>query len=55
MPYVSESITYDTMTIKNTAALAGVAQWIERRPANQKVASLIPSEGTCLGCEPGPQ
>ena len=36
-------------------ALAGVAQWIECWLANQKVASLIPSQGTCLGCGPGPQ
>ena len=36
-------------------ALAGVAQWIESRPANQRVTSLIPSQGTCLGCRPGPQ
>ena len=25
----------------------------ERWPANQRVASLIPSQGTCLGCGPG--
>ena len=31
------------------AVLAGVAQWIERRPVNQGVAGLIPSQGTCLG------
>ena len=36
-------------------ALAGVAQWIECGPANQRVASSIPSEGTCLGCRPGPR
>ena len=36
-------------------ALAGVAQWIERWPANQRVTSLIPSQGTSLGCGPGPQ
>ena len=36
-------------------ALAGVAQWIEFRPADQRVAGLIPSQGTCLGCRPGPQ
>ena len=36
-------------------ALAGVAQWIEHGPENQRVASLIPSQGTCLGCRPGPQ
>ena len=40
---------------KNLMALAGVAQWIERRPANQRVAGLIPSQGTCLGCGTGPQ
>ena len=34
-------------------ALAGVAQWIEHWPANQKVASSIPGQGTCLGCWPG--
>ena len=32
-----------------------MAQWIEREPVNQKVAGLIPSQGTCLGCCPGPQ
>ena len=26
--------------------LAGVAQWVERWPANQKVAGSIPSQGT---------
>ena len=42
--------------IKNKAAvLAGVAQWIECQSENQKVASLIPSQGTFLGCGPGPQ
>ena len=34
-------------------ALVGVAQWIE--PVNQRVTSSIPSQGTCLGCGPGPQ
>ena len=36
-------------------ALAGVAQWVGSCTANQKVTSLIPSQGTCLDCEPGPQ
>ena len=36
-------------------ALAGVAQWIERWPVNERVAGWIPSQGTCLGCGPGPQ
>ena len=40
---------------KKDDALAHVAQWIEHQPANQKVAGSIPGQGTCLGCEPGPQ
>ena len=35
--------------------LAGVAQWIERGLANQRVAGLILSQGTYLGCQQGPQ
>ena len=35
------------------AALAGVAQWIEPWPMNQKVGDSIPGQGTCLGCGPG--
>ena len=35
-------------------ALAAVAQWIEHWPANQRVTGSIPSQGTCLGCRPGP-
>ena len=35
--------------------LAGVAQWIECRPVNQRVAGSIPSQGTCLGYRPNPQ
>ena len=33
--------------------MADVAQWIECQPANQRVLSSIPSQGTCLGCWPG--
>ena len=40
---------------RNVLTLAGVAQWTDHRPVNQRVASLIPGEGTCLGCRPGPQ
>ena len=29
---------------------AGMAQWIEHRPANQRVAGSIPNWGMCLGC-----
>ena len=44
------------ITLKNKVfALAGVAQWIERRPVNHRVTGSIPSQGTCLGCRPGPQ
>ena len=33
----------------------GVAQWIERWPADRKVTSAVPGQGTCLGRGPGPQ
>ena len=36
-------------------ALAGGAQWTEYRPEKPGVTGLIPSQGTCLGCRPGPQ
>ena len=36
-------------------ALAGVAQWIECRTANQRVAGSIPNQGTSLDYRPGPQ
>ena len=35
--------------------LAGMAQWIELWTANQRVTGSILSQGTCLGCGPGPQ
>ena len=35
-------------------ALAGVAQWTECWPLNQRVTGLIPSQGIGLGCGPGP-
>ena len=38
---------------KSHGALAGVAQWTECQPVNQRVAGSIPSQGTCLGCGPG--
>ena len=37
------------------SALAGVAQWVECQPVNQRVTSSIPSQGARLGCGPGPQ
>ena len=49
-------IVNDTLVnIKVSFTLAGVAQWIEHWPANQRVAGSIPSQGTCLGCGSGPQ
>ena len=53
-------ITYSTCTqhasnffqFKMRISLAGVAQWIGCRPANQRVTGLIPSQGTYLGCKP---
>ena len=36
-------------------ALTGVAQWVGRRPANPKVAGLVPGQGTYLHGGPGSQ
>ena len=41
--------------LKLGKALVGVAQWIVCPTVNPEVAGLIPSQGTCLGCGPGPQ
>ena len=41
--------------IRKHSTLAGVAQLVGRRPTNKRVAGLIPSQGTCLGCGPGTQ
>ena len=46
---------YPTLIEQYLSAPAGVAQWTECRPVNQRVTSLIPSQGTCLGCGPGHQ
>ena len=35
--------------------VVGVAQWIELQTENQRVNGSIPSQGTGLGCGPGPQ
>ena len=48
-------VTSSSYQVVDWHALADVAQWTECRTANQRVASSIPSQGTCLGCEPGPQ
>ena len=39
---------------KRKTALAGMAQLVERRSVSWKVADLIPSQGTCLGCSSVP-
>ena len=41
--------------IKKKSALAGVAHRMEHLSVNQTVVGLIPHQGTCLGCRPGPQ
>ena len=40
---------------RSKLALAGVAQWIECQPENQRVAGSFSSHSTYLGCRPGPQ
>ena len=39
---------------KSWSPPAGIAQWVEHGPMNQRVTSLIPSQGTCLGCSQVP-
>ena len=51
-PYPSALSSYTTYSEKT--ALAGMGQWIEHWPVNHRVAGSIPSQGTCLGCGPGP-
>ena len=55
-PVWASTLSFRTPRRKDTCApWLVVAQWIECRPTNWKVASLIPSRGTSLGCKPGPQ
>ena len=49
-----KKIKKNNLSKKVKIALAGVARWIECWPVNQRVTGLIPSQGTCLGCGPGP-
>ena len=49
-----DGASYGEVKFKDQRALAGVAQWTECQPANQKAAGLIPSQGTYLGFGPGP-
>ena len=48
-----ESETTEKKT--QTHIFAGVAQWTECQPVNQKVPGSIPKQGTCLSFGPGPQ
>ena len=41
------------MLIIGKSALAGVAQWIDCGPANQRVTGSIPSQGMYLGSQVG--
>ena len=50
-----EEIRFTTEHLLGILALAAVTQWIQCQPVNQTVAGSIPSQGTCLGCRPGPQ
>ena len=52
---LSKKENYHLVYIVKKLALAGVAQWIERRPPNRKVTCLSPHQGTSLGRRPGPQ
>ena len=49
------SMLIKPMLKKISSALVGAAQWIDCQLANQSVAGSIPSQGTYLGCGPGPQ
>ena len=51
----AELLWFKSKIKKCSPARAGVAQWVEHRPANWKVASSIPGQGTSLGYWPGPQ
>ena len=53
--YLAKCLMHSRCTRNGRIALAGVAQWIEHWSVNQRVTSSIPSQGTCLGCRPGPE
>ena len=52
--YQESEQTDSTKKEMSQKALAGVAQWVEHQPVNQRVAGSIPSQDTGLGCGPGP-
>ena len=46
---------HESLSLPNThQPLTDVSQRAGHHSAKQKVASSIPSQGTCLGCRPGP-
>ena len=47
---VKESFTKRPTDQKPERGLTGVAQWVGHCPADKKVASSIPGQGTGLGC-----
>ena len=48
-------ISKNLSPLKNShTAQAGVAQWTECQPVNQRIAGSIPSQGICLGWRSGP-
>ena len=52
MPLLNKNIrVFNSYKESLKLSLAGVAQWIEHWPVNQRVTDLIPSQGTCLGCQ----
>ena len=53
-PKVSNPIYYLLITKNIGRPLAGVAQWVERRTANQMVAGSIPSLGHMPGLQGRP-
>ena len=54
VPQPLQTVLYLTLE-EEISALAGVTQWTESWPVNQRIAGSIPSQGTCLGFRPGPQ
>ena len=52
--YITMIIFIHVMIEEQQTALPGVTQWSACRPAIQMVTASIPSQGTCLGCRPGP-
>ena len=50
-----EKLHVNCFLIEFNHIFAGLAQWVERWPVNQKVTGSTPSQGTCLDYGPSPQ